>query len=172
MRGAYGVVVSGLGAPARIEPIHVDGPGPGEVLVRVVANGVCHSDLWAIQHGNWGSPFPMLLGHEGAGVAEMVGDDVTHVVAGDPVLLVWAVPCGTCQPCRRGRPRHCAHGWDQPPRLHTEHGRRLIGTRSEERRVGKECKSRWSAEHYNKKTVSDVEDQTFGSNAALLTPEL
>jgi len=130
MRGAYGVVVSGLGAPARIEPIHVDGPGPGEVLVRVVANGVCHSDLWAIQHGNWGSPFPMLLGHEGAGVVEMVGDDVTHVVAGDPVLLVWAVPCGTCQPCRRGRPRHCAHGWDQPPRLHTEDGSRLIGTLS------------------------------------------
>jgi S-(hydroxymethyl)mycothiol dehydrogenase len=52
MRDARGVVVSELGAPARIEPIHVDDPGPGEVLVRVVANGVCHSDLWAIQNGN------------------------------------------------------------------------------------------------------------------------
>jgi S-(hydroxymethyl)mycothiol dehydrogenase len=130
MRDARGVVVSGLGAPARIEPIHVDDPGPGEVLVRVVANGVCHSDLWAIQHGNWGSPFPMLLGHEGAGVVEMVGDDITHVAAGDPVLLVWAVPCGTCEACGRGRPRRCAHWWDQPPRLHTEDGRRLIGTLS------------------------------------------
>ena len=130
MRGARGVVVNGPGAPARIEPIHVDDPGPGEVLVRVVANGVCHSDLWAIQHGNWGSPFPMLLGHEGAGVVEMVGDDITHVGAGDPVLLVWAVPCGTCKACGRGRPRRCAHWWDQPPRLHTEDGRRLVGTLS------------------------------------------
>src|SRR5215210_5516498 len=93
MREARGVVVSGLGAPARIEPIVVDDPGPGEVLVRLVANGVCHSDLWSIQHGNWGSPFPMLLGHEGAGVVEMVGDGVIHVGQGDRVLLAWAVPC-------------------------------------------------------------------------------
>jgi len=130
MREARGVVVTGLGAPARIEPILVDDPGPGEVLVRLVANGVCHSDLWSIQHGNWGSPFPMLLGHEGAGVVEMIGDGVTHVDAGDPVLLAWAVPCGVCVACTRGRPRRCAHWWDQPPRVHTTDGSRLIGTLS------------------------------------------
>ena len=96
MRQARGVVVSGRGAPARIEPIRLDDPGAGEVLVRIVANGVCHSDLWAIQNGNWGSPFPMLLGHEGAGVVDAVGPDVTHVAVGDAVLLVWAMPCGTC----------------------------------------------------------------------------
>jgi S-(hydroxymethyl)mycothiol dehydrogenase len=130
MRDARGVVVRGRGAPARIEPIRVDEPQDGEVLVRVVANGVCHSDLWAIQNGNWGSPFPMLLGHEGASIVEAVGDDVTHVSVGDRVLLAWAMPCGTCPACVRGRPRRCAHVWDQPPRIHAEDGSRLIGTLS------------------------------------------
>ena len=130
MRDARGVVVGGRGAPARIEPITLDEPGPGEVLVRIVANGVCHSDLWAIQNGNWGSPFPMLLGHEGAGVVETVGPDVTHVAQGDAVLLVWAMPCGTCAACVRGRPRRCAHAWDQPPRVHAADGSRLTGTLS------------------------------------------
>jgi S-(hydroxymethyl)mycothiol dehydrogenase len=124
------MVVGGRGAPARIEPITLDDPGPGEVLVRVVANGVCHSDLWAIQNGNWGSPFPMLLGHEGAGVVEATGPDVTHVSNGDAVLLVWAMPCGTCQACVRGRPRRCAHAWEQPPRIHAADGSRLTGTLS------------------------------------------
>jgi S-(hydroxymethyl)mycothiol dehydrogenase len=130
MRDARGVVVRGRGAPAKIEPMTVDEPEPGEVLVRIVANGVCHSDLWAIQNGNWGSPFPMLLGHEGAGIVEAVGDDVTHVSPGDRVLLAWAMPCGTCAACVRGRPRRCAHVWDQPSRMHTDDGSRLIGTLS------------------------------------------
>jgi S-(hydroxymethyl)mycothiol dehydrogenase len=130
MRDARGVVVRGRGAPARIEPIRVDDPQDGEVLVRIVANGVCHSDLWAIQNGNWGSPFPMLLGHEGAGIVEAAGDDVTHVSVGDRVLLAWAMPCGTCPACVRGRPRRCAHVWDQPPRIHADDGSRLIGTLS------------------------------------------
>jgi S-(hydroxymethyl)mycothiol dehydrogenase len=130
MRDARGVVVRGRGAPARIEPITIGDPEGTEVLVRVVANGVCHSDLWAIQNGNWGSPFPMLLGHEGAGVVEAVGADVTHVEQGDRVLLAWAMPCGTCPACLRGRPRRCAHTWDQPARLHADDGSRLIGTLS------------------------------------------
>src|SRR5512144_970842 len=96
MLEARGVVIHAAGAPAHIEPIVVDAPGPNEVLVRVVANGVCHSDLWAIANGNWGAPFPMLLGHEGAGVVESVGAGVTHVATGDAVLLAWAVPCGAC----------------------------------------------------------------------------
>src|SRR4051794_1905366 len=130
MRAAHGVVVRGRGAPARIEPITIDQPQDREVLVRIVANGVCHSDLWAIQNGNWGSPFPMLLGHEGAGVVEAVGPDVVHVAPGDRVLLAWAMPCGTCTACLRGRPRRCAHVWDQPPRMQTEDGSRVIGTLS------------------------------------------
>jgi S-(hydroxymethyl)mycothiol dehydrogenase len=130
MRDARGVVVGGRGAPARIEPITLDDPGAGEVLVRIVANGVCHSDLWAIQNGNWGSPFPMLLGHEGTGVVEVVGPDVTHVTPGDAVLLAWAMPCGTCAACLRGRARRCAHAWEQPARIHATDGSRLTGTLS------------------------------------------
>ncbi|HSL11907.1 MAG TPA: alcohol dehydrogenase catalytic domain-containing protein, partial [Actinomycetota bacterium] len=86
-------------------------------LVRIVASGVCHSDIWAIEHGNWGEPFPMMLGHEGSGIVEEVGELVTNVEPGDPVLLAWAVPCGTCAGCARGEPRACAHAWSQPPRV-------------------------------------------------------
>jgi S-(hydroxymethyl)mycothiol dehydrogenase len=127
---AFGAVVAEAGAAVRVEPIVVNPPGPGEVLVRLVASGVCHSDAWAIEHGNWGAPFPMLLGHEGAGVVHDVGEGVTHVAAGDPVLLAWAVPCGTCRPCTRGSPRKCEHAWTQPPRVRRADGTKLEGTLS------------------------------------------
>jgi S-(hydroxymethyl)mycothiol dehydrogenase len=127
---AIGVVVPAIREGLRVEPIAVDPPGPGEVLVRLVASGVCHSDLWAIEHGNWGAPFPMLLGHEGAGVVEQVGDGVAHVAVGDHVLLAWAVPCGRCRPCARGAVRKCEHAWTQPPRVRRANGTPLRGTLS------------------------------------------
>ena len=130
MRDGRGVVITAPGAPAHIVPIVVDPPGADEVLVRVVANGICHSDLWAIEHGNWGSPFPMLLGHEAAGIVEETGTGVAHVTPGDRVLLAWAVPCGVCPACRRDRPRGCDHAWKQPARLHTADGLPLVGTLS------------------------------------------
>jgi Zn-dependent alcohol dehydrogenase len=113
----HGIVVDRAGGPVRSEALDIDAPGPGEARVRLVASGVCHSDAWAIEHGNWGEPFPMLLGHEGAGIVEEVGDGVSHVGVGDAVLLAWAVPDGTCAPCLRGDPRRCAHEWSQPPRV-------------------------------------------------------
>ena len=70
-----GVVLSAPGAVA-LEEIAVDAPGPGEVLVRIEATGVCHSDLHVIEEDGWGHPLPVLLGHEGAGTIEAVGDGV------------------------------------------------------------------------------------------------
>ena len=77
MQEGLGAVIRKVGDPLHVEPISIDEPGPGEVSVRILASGVCHSDRWAMRHGNWGSPFPMLLGHEGAGVVDAVGDGVT-----------------------------------------------------------------------------------------------
>ena len=116
-REALGAIVDELGGAIRVEPIEVDPPGPGEVLVRIAASGVCHSDLWAMHNGNWGAPFPILLGHEGAGFVEELGTDVEGLGVGDPVVISWAVPCGECGPCRRGVPRRCSHAWSQPQRM-------------------------------------------------------
>jgi S-(hydroxymethyl)mycothiol dehydrogenase len=128
---ALGAVVEEVGGRPRVEPILIDAPGPGELLVRIVASGVCHSDHWAIENGNWGAPFPMLLGHEGAGVVEEVGHGVEDLAPGHAVLLAWGVPCGTCPACLRGAPRKCDHGWTQPPRVRVARtGALLEGTLS------------------------------------------
>ncbi len=126
-----GAIVERVGGPVRIETIRVEPPGPGEVRVRLAASGVCHSDHWAIANGNWGAPFPMLLGHEGAGVVVDVGAGVEAFAPGARVLLAWGVPCGTCPACLRGAPRRCAHAWSQPDRIsRTRTGDRLQGTLS------------------------------------------
>ncbi len=131
MREGLGAVVEEAGGPVRVEAILIDDPGPGEVLVRIAASGVCHSDHWAVENGNWGVPFPMLLGHEGAGHVEAVGSGVTDLAPGDPVLLAWGVPCGSCRPCLRGEPRSCSHAWEQPPRVRVARtGATLAGTLS------------------------------------------
>jgi len=128
---AVGALVSAAGKPARLEPILIDPPRAGEVLVRLVASGICHSDHWAMQHGNWGAPFPMLLGHEGAGVVQSVGPGVRTPAPGDRVILAWAMPCGTCRSCRMGRPRKCDHAWIQLPRIRrASTGEPLAGTLS------------------------------------------
>jgi S-(hydroxymethyl)mycothiol dehydrogenase len=126
-----GAIVEEIGRPIRVEAILVEPPEPGEVRVRLAASGVCHSDQWAVHHGNWGAPFPMLLGHEGAGIVEDVGDGVDAVAPGDRVVLAWGVPCGSCRTCLRGAPRKCAHAWSQPPRVRVARtGDRLEGTLS------------------------------------------
>jgi S-(hydroxymethyl)mycothiol dehydrogenase len=116
-REGSGAVVDRADGSIVVEPMLIDDPGPGEVLVRLAASGVCHSDVWAIEHGNWGAPWPMLLGHEGAGVVDAVGEGVVHVAEGDRVVITWAVPCGTCRRCRMGLPRRCGHQLSQPPRV-------------------------------------------------------
>ena len=127
-REAVGAIVDGAGGRINVEAIEVDPPQAGEVQVRIVASGVCHSDLWARDNGNWGTPFPLLLGHEGAGIVEELGDGVEGLRVGDPVVLSWAVPCGHCRSCLRGQPRRCSHAWNQPSRLRrSRDGTQLFG---------------------------------------------
>ena len=101
-----GVVLAAPGEVA-LEQIVVDDPGPGEVLVRIDATGVCHSDLHAIQEDGWGHTLPLLLGHEGAGTVERVGENVEGLDVGDRIVLGWHTACGACAACLRGLPRQC-----------------------------------------------------------------
>ena len=89
-----------------VEPVSVDEPRAGEVLVRVVGVGICHTDLVAME-GRAGVPFPTVLGHEGAGVVERIGPGVDRLAAGDHVVLTFD-SCGACDRCRAGRPAYCS----------------------------------------------------------------
>jgi aryl-alcohol dehydrogenase len=99
-------VVDQLDGPFTIAELELDEPGPGEALVRIVATGICHTDE-ITRHGDLPMPFPAVLGHEGAGVVEAVGDGVTSVAIGDHVVIGWP-SCGSCKNCRDGQPRYCA----------------------------------------------------------------
>jgi S-(hydroxymethyl)mycothiol dehydrogenase len=101
-----GVVARAKGEPVSVETIVVPDPGPGEVLVRVQACGVCHTDLH-YREGAINDDFPFLLGHEAAGTVEAVGEGVTSVAPGDYVVIAWRAPCGECRSCLRGRPWYC-----------------------------------------------------------------
>jgi alcohol dehydrogenase len=95
--------------PLAIEELELEGPGPGEVLVRVEAAGLCHSDLSVI-NGDRPRPMPMALGHEAAGVVEATGPNVTDLVPGDHVVMVFVPSCGRCPRCMEGRPALCEPG--------------------------------------------------------------
>jgi S-(hydroxymethyl)mycothiol dehydrogenase len=118
---ARGIVAWEVGAPVQPEPIVVDDPGPGEILVRVEASGVCHTDLH-IRNGAIGT-LPILLGHEGAGIVEAVGPGVSYPKVGDYVILAWRAPCGVCRFCRVGQLHLCAASLNAQPRQHTPDGK-------------------------------------------------
>ena len=95
------------GRPPAVEMVELDAPAPGEVLVRVAAAGVCHSDV-RLADGELGpGRWPMVLGHEGAGVVEAVGDGVTSVAPGEHVVFCPVAACGVCAACRAGRRTLC-----------------------------------------------------------------
>lgn len=100
-------VLTGADQPLDVRPVDLADPRAGEVLVRVAHCGVCHSDLSVID-GGFPSPFPVVLGHEAAGTVEAVGEGVTSVAPGDPVVLTPLPNCGTCYFCTRGQPTLCA----------------------------------------------------------------
>ena len=106
MNEVRGVIARQKGAPVTIEPVIVPDPGAGEVLVRVQACGVCHTDLH-YREGAINDDFPFLLGHEAAGLVERVGPDTDGLAPGDFVIIAWRAPCGGCRSCLRGRPWYC-----------------------------------------------------------------
>lgn len=93
-------------APLTIEDVRIDDPGPGEVRVRTVASGICHSDL-TVMEGGLPFPPPCILGHEPAGVVEEVGAGVTDFAPGDHVIGCITAWCGVCRYCTAGRPYLC-----------------------------------------------------------------
>ncbi|MFO1302306.1 MAG: zinc-dependent alcohol dehydrogenase family protein [Burkholderiales bacterium] len=92
--------------PLAIEELDLAPPGPGEVLVKIAAAGLCHSDLSVI-NGDRPRPLPMVLGHEAAGIVESLGEGVADLAPGDHVVLVFVPSCGHCAPCAEGRPALC-----------------------------------------------------------------
>jgi len=96
----------GQSRPLDIQSVELDPPGPGEVLIRVRAAGLCHSDLSVID-GNRVRPLPMVLGHEVAGVVTQVGEGVVDLAIGDHVVASFVPSCGSCDPCGADRPALC-----------------------------------------------------------------
>ncbi len=110
--------------PLVIEELDVESPHPGEVVVRLSASGVCRSDLHALDGESPVSNPPLVLGHEGAGIVEEVGEAVTGLARGDAVVIALYGPCGTCNDCRAGDITNC---WSET-RTHNMYGRMPDGT--------------------------------------------
>jgi S-(hydroxymethyl)glutathione dehydrogenase/alcohol dehydrogenase len=102
-------VLEASGEPLQMREIVLFEPSPSQVVVRIVASGVCHSDL-SVVRGTFPFIFPTVLGHEGSGVVESVGEAVTRVAPGDHVVLTWMPPCRECFYCLSGQPVLCEIG--------------------------------------------------------------
>ena len=119
---ARGVIAYKPGEPGVVEDFLVPQPGPGEALVRLLASGVCHTDLSA-KNGVFGTDyFPFLLGHEGSGIVQAVGEGVTNVAEGDFVIMAWRAPCGQCRFCAVGKPQLCAASLNATQKMTTMDG--------------------------------------------------
>ena len=119
-------VFTGVSRPLAVERIELDPPRRDEVLVRLLSSGICHSDLSFID-GSWPAPLPMVLGHEGFGIVEEIGEGVVAPRRGDHVVLTFAPACGRCRFCLEGRSNLCVlaarcmdngYMWDGTTRLH------------------------------------------------------
>src|SRR5688500_1845539 len=111
----------GVTQPLEIRRMRIDSLEPGDVLVRIMASGLCHTDLEVID-GALAYPMPIVLGHEGAGVVEDVGAGVSDVKPGDHVVCSWNPHCGHCFYCERDQPILCEPFTTHQPRGHLLHG--------------------------------------------------
>src|SRR3954464_3188825 len=100
-------VLEEFGAPLAVQDVELAGPGPGEVLVRLLACGVCHTDLYTASGADPSGYAPAVLGHEGCGVVEEIGSGVTSVARGDRVVTLFSPQCGECVHCRSPKTNLC-----------------------------------------------------------------
>ncbi len=98
----------GSGQPLSVEEVDVMHPKAGEVMVRIVATGVCHTDAFTLSGDDPEGVFPAILGHEGGGIVEMVGEGVTSVAVGDHVIPLYTAECGKCKFCTSGKTNLCS----------------------------------------------------------------
>ncbi|MGK4219477.1 S-(hydroxymethyl)mycothiol dehydrogenase [Kocuria marina] len=124
MHKVQAVVVKAKNAPVTVETILVPDPRPGEALVNVLTCGVCQTDHHYVE-GGVGDDFPFLLGHEAAGLVAAVGDGVTEVAVGDPVILNWRAVCGQCRACAKGQPWYCFNTHNATQKMTLEDGTEL-----------------------------------------------
>ncbi len=115
-----------FGQPLVVEEIEIDPPEAGEVCVRMTAVAICHSDLHIVR-GDWGGDLPVVVGHEGAGIVDLVGPGVTQVREGDPVVVSLLRACGRCESCTTGLPHLCSGTFaiGTESRLRTLHGQTI-----------------------------------------------
>ena len=104
---ALAAVLHARGAPYQLERVELADPGPGQILVKIAACGICFTDV-GVQRYEQGTPLPHVLGHEGAGTVLAVGEGVSHVQPGDRVVLSYA-SCGACPNCSHDHPQYCAN---------------------------------------------------------------
>ncbi len=95
-----------VGKPLVVDEVQLEDPQDDEIKVKIVACGVCHSDL-TFMKGDMPAPMPIVMGHEGAGIVEKVGPRVTSVKPGDHVLMMVSYSCGKCPMCAEGKPTQC-----------------------------------------------------------------
>ena len=115
-------VVPARGAPFEIQKLELSSAGAGEVLVQIIASGMCHTDLHARDGYFPALPYPVVCGHEGAGIIAELGPGVTDLAVGDPVVISFPW-CGECEPCRSDHPAYCVNG-----RTLKQSGRRADGS--------------------------------------------
>ncbi|WP_237444965.1 S-(hydroxymethyl)glutathione dehydrogenase/class III alcohol dehydrogenase [Sinobacterium norvegicum] len=101
-------VAWGPGQPLQIEELDLEMPKAGEVLVRIVATGVCHTDAFTLSGDDPEGIFPAVLGHEGGGIVERIGEGVTSVAVGDHVIPLYTAECGECKFCKSGKTNLCS----------------------------------------------------------------
>jgi S-(hydroxymethyl)glutathione dehydrogenase / alcohol dehydrogenase len=129
-----GAVLEQFGEPLVVQELELAGPKPGEVLVRLHACGVCHTDLYSASGVDPSGYAPCVLGHEGAGVVDAIGDGVTSVAPGDHVVTLFSPQCGQCVNCRSGKTNICLAIREQQNRGYLPDGTTRLSRGGEELR--------------------------------------